>query len=277
MDPTLTIFSINPYPQIHTNNWTHRQSLAPCCWPHYCQAGLALLHTAGGDREPLKHSPSSCHSSGHLNLGLISDLPQLCLVHSVTPVHPITSSASYDMPLSSQNPLSSSSSIQPTIQSTAHISPPSPGHANYSCSGQVNGTCPDPFHGHIEPRSPMSPASTQNMSSLLSKDLRSPLSSSSLGLPLFPMAAQSCTIRDRDLSQLNHCLHHIISRRTSSPVLIYRTARQPISSQGNVIIYNLPVNDIQSLGSSPTTQHKAPDAPLSVVGSKVRHYFMVCQ
>lgn len=281
---------VNPYPLIHKNIFTHRQSNAPCCCPHYCKAGLAQLLTAGGDRG---HSPTSCHSSAHLNQALLSGLPLLCLVHSVQPtsitsIHRTiaptgyTTACSSNISLPSQKPVSSSSYVHQTIQSAVHISPPSPEHNKHSCSGQVPLKSlllkSDLSMAVLRPSVlPMSPASTQDICSLLPTDLRSPLSPSSLGLPLFPMAAQSCTSRDRGLSHLNDCLHYIISRRTSSPVLMDRTERQPGKSHGNVTIYNLPVNDIQSLGSSPTAQHKAPDAPVSVVGSKAGQDFMVCQ
>lgn len=282
---------VTPYPLIHTNNSTH--SVAPCCSPHYCQAGLALSLPAGGNRGSLEHSHSSCHSSVHLDQALISGISPLCLGHSeqptsITPISRTTASldymtaSSYSISVPSQKPVTSPSSIHHTLQSAVHISPPAPEHTNQSCSGQVplKSLIPNSdlsMDVQSPSVSPMSPASTQNISSLQSTDLRSVLRPSSLGLPLFPMAAQSCTSRDRDLSHLNDCLHHIISRRTSSPVLMDTTARQPGSSHRKVTIYNLPIHDIQSLGSSPTTQHKAPDAPFSVAGSIVGQDFMVCQ
>lgn len=96
----------------------------------------------------------------------------------------------------------------------------------------------------------MPPTSAQNMS-LPSTHMGSHHSPSSLRLPLFYMAAQAC--RDKDLSHLNHCLHHIVRWRTSSPILTDRTTRQQGSSHGNGTIYNLQVNGIQCLGSSTTT------------------------
>lgn len=119
----------------------------------------------------------------------------------------------------------------------------------------------------------MPPASAQNMLPLPSTDMGSHRSPSSLRLPLFYMAAQTCTGRDEDLSHLNHCLHHIVMWRTSSPILTDRTTRQQGSSHGNGTIYNLQVNGIQCLGSSTTTQHKVPDAPLNVDGQDS----VVCQ
>lgn len=281
--------SVNTKPQIQANNSTQRHSLAPCCCPRYCQACRAMLLTAGGTRGSHELCPTSCHSSEHLNQVLSSGLPPLCLVHSMqptttTPIHQTTGSPSYmtassdNISLPSQKPVTSVSSIHQTAQSTVHISPPSPLQTNHSCSGHVP-VKSDLSMDILSPLlSPMSLASTQNMSSLSSTDLRSPLSPSSLGLPLFHMPAQLCDSRDRELSHLNHCLHRIISRRTSSPILMDRTARQPGSSHGHAtIMYNLPVNNNQSLGSLPTTQHKGPDAPLTVLGSKVGQDFMVRQ
>lgn len=261
--------SVNPNPQIYANSAMHRHSLVPCCCPHYCQAGLTVLLTAGGNRVSLEHSPSSCHSPVDPNQALISGLPPLCLVHptqstSAAPIHQTAAS-----PIN----MTSSPSIHPTIQSSLHAGAPHPTHTTHSCSGQVPVKSPRPKSNMSVDMSvslsATSPASTHNTSSLSSTDLRLPLSPISLGLPLFPAAAQSCTSTDRDLSHLNHCLHHIINRRTSSPVLMDRTVRQPGNSHGNVTVYNLPVNDIQSLGATPIVQPQAPDAPPGVLGSKV--------
>lgn len=276
-DPKLHTHGCNPQndPLIHNKIFMHRHSLAPPCCPHYCKAGLALLLTAGEDRASLEHSPSSCHSLVHLNQTLISGLHPLGLGHSVEPTSVTPSEPSH-------KPITSSSSIHQTVQCTVHNSSPSSEHRSHSCSGQIpiKSLLPksDISTDILTPsESPMSPASPQNLSSFSSTDLTLPRSHSSLRLPLFPMAAQSCTRKDRDLSHLNDCLHRIISRRTSFPVLMDGTARQPGSSHGNVNVYDLPVNNIQNLGPSSTTQHKAPEAPLSMVWSKVGQDFMVCQ
>lgn len=266
---------VNPCPLTHNNILMHRHSLVPCCYPHYYKAGLALLLTAGEHRGSVEHSPSSCHSPVHLNQTLIPGLHTPFLGHSVEPT-------SITPREPSQKPVTSSTSTHQTVQSSVHNSSPSSEHTSHSCSEQValNSLHPksDFSMDILTPsESPMSPASPQNLSSLSSIDLTSPLNPSSVGLPQFPEAAQSCTRRDRDLSLLNDCLHHIISRRTSFPVLMNGMARQPGSSHGNVAIYNRSVNDIQSLGPSTTTQHKEPEASLSMVRSKVGQDFMVCQ
>lgn len=147
------------------------------------------------------------------------------------------------------------------------ISPSSPEHTNYYCFGEV------PVNSQL-PMSDLSMvyAPTQNMSSISSTYLRSPHSPSFLGLPLFPMTTQSCTSQDRDLSHLDHCLHHTVRRRTSSPVLMDRNASQPGSRHGNVTMY-LKVNNTQSLESSHTPHHKALYAPVSVFDGKVGQDF----
>lgn len=77
------------------------------------------------------------------------------------------------------------------------ITPPSPVHSSHAHAQNT----PSPLH--ISVPSPVDPPSPLRSSSPVARGPHSP------------------SLRDRsDLSHLHHCLHHIVSRRTSSPVLM---------------------------------------------------------
>ncbi|XP_037388381.1 serine/threonine-protein kinase WNK2 isoform X2 [Pygocentrus nattereri] len=267
---------------------------APSCHPHFCHGCLALLLTTRpGSGGSLDHSPV------HLNQALVSGVNPPCLVHSVHPSEVRTPASPNHMRVSSPRncPPSAfhiyvpspkvqngSSPIHQAAPSAVHITPPSPKHENHSCTEKtpVQPLLPTSSpslkyrtaSSHILIPSPVtSPGFPIRMSSSSPADLCSPLSPSSSGVSLTAPRSVGDSV---DLFHLDRCLHHIINRRTSSPVLMDRTACQPGSSHGDPTAYSIsvPQDNIQGKGSSPTTPHRAPGATLSVHGIKVGQVLM---
>ncbi|KAI4877187.1 hypothetical protein NFI96_026935, partial [Prochilodus magdalenae] len=263
---------LDPKPQSPAIPSTPRHSPAPSHRPHFCQVCVALLLTtrteSGGPPDPShsSHSPVQAHVSG---------VNPPCLIHPVraasasevrtpaSPNHVMASSPGHCPPSAFHiyvpipkvpNGLSPSHQVPP---SAVHVTPPSPEHS-YSCSDKTPGeppssvqpeTASSPVHMLI-PSPLLSPGSPVHMSLSSPGDPGSPLSLSRSGIPR--------SVGDHvDLSHLNRCLHHIVSRRTSSPVLMDRTAWQPGNSNGD------------ATASSPATPHKAPCPTPSLHGSKV--------
>uniref|UniRef100_A0A8B9JQT7 Serine/threonine-protein kinase WNK CCTL2 domain-containing protein n=1 Tax=Astyanax mexicanus TaxID=7994 RepID=A0A8B9JQT7_ASTMX len=257
-----------------------RSCLGPSCRPHFCQACVALLLSARtGSRGSFDHS-STCpvHSDQGISASLFHRSPTPTSTNHVPAPSPRSSPpSSFDLHASFSKLQKVLSPIPQAVPSLVHITPPSPEHVHYSCSRKSPKSSPSlkrktenatsPVHILI-PSPVMSPNSHKhNMFSSSSAGPCSPVSPSSSGVHGF--SASRTVGGSADLSLLNRCLHHITSRRTSSPVLLDRTAWQPGNSHGDSRSYSfsVPQDNLQSLlGSSSTPTDKASGTTISVLG-----------
>ncbi|XP_058648118.1 uncharacterized protein LOC131549732 [Onychostoma macrolepis] len=225
--------------------------------PHYCQACMAmLLAVRSGGRGSLGHASSPSSSPIHQNI------PPLSLLKPSFPpdlAHPDSSSPIYMTP---QSPyISTLPPKQVSVTKNIHISsipvqvtPPSPVHKSHSPSQIPVTDLPKNMSSlsHTTAFTPVyvsipSPVhtSSRHMSISSPVDPPSPLRSSS---PVSPITGpHSPSLRDSsDLSHLHRCLHHIINRRTSSPVLMDRVQAGDRYSDASVRFL---VPQVQSVGS----------------------------
>ncbi len=224
---------------------------------HYCQACMAmLLAVRSGGRGSLSHASSTSSSPIHQNMPPLSSLKP-----SFPPdlAHPDSSSPIYMTP---QSPyISTLPPKQVSVTKNIHISsipvqvtPPSPVHKSHSPSQITVTALPNNMSSlsHTTAFTPVyvsvpSPVhtSSRHMSISSPVDPPSPLRSSS---PVSPITGpHSPSLRDSsDLSHLHRCLHHIINRRTSSPVLIDRAQAGDGYSDASVRFL---VPQVQSVGS----------------------------
>uniref|UniRef100_A0A3B1IML2 non-specific serine/threonine protein kinase n=1 Tax=Astyanax mexicanus TaxID=7994 RepID=A0A3B1IML2_ASTMX len=270
----------DPKPQTQAMPSSPRSCLGPSCRPHFCQACVALLLSARtGSRGSFDHS-STCpiHSDQGISASLFHRSPTPTSTNHVPAPSPRSSPpSSFDLHASFSKLQKVLSPIPQAVPSLVHITPPSPEHVHYSCSRKSPKSSPSlkrktenatsPVHILI-PSPVMSPNSHKhNMFFSSSAGPCSPVSPSSSGVHGF--SASRTVGGSADLSLLNRCLHHITSRRTSSPVLLDRTAWQPGNSHGDSRSYSfsVPQDNLQSLlGSSSTPTDKASGTTISVLG-----------
>lgn len=181
--------------------------------PHHCQACMSLLLAVrSGGRGSLGHVPTMSSSPVHSNLTSVSTLkpslpPDLSYSDSSSPIH-MTPASLYTQGLQNTSLSLSKSSIP------VQITPPSPVHKGHSPAPAQNTASPlsrKTTHSplHISIPSPVHTSPVDHPSSLRSSS------------PVSPIGPHSPCLGDSsDLSHLNRCLHHIISCRTSSPVLM---------------------------------------------------------
>lgn len=249
---------------------------------HYCQACMAmLLAVSSGGRGSLGHA-SSPSSSIHQNM------PPLCPLKPSFPPHlanPDSSSSIYMTPHSPY--ISMLSPKQVSVTKNIHISsipvqvtPPSPVHKSHSPSQIPVTALPNNMSSlsHTTAFTPVyvsipSPVhtSSRHMSISSPVDPPSQIRSSS---PVSPITGpHSPSMRDSsDLSHLHRCLHHIINRRTSSPVLIDRA--QAGDGYCNASVRFL-VPQVQSVGSLYVPLSQQDTGSFSVQDSEVGSGLMV--
>lgn len=227
--------------------------------PHYCQACRALLLAVrSGGRGSLGHasSPSSSHIHQHM--------PYVSSLKPSFPPDLAHSDSSSQMYMTPQSPYISTLpakqvSVLENISSSipVQVTPPSPVHKCHS-PAQI------PVTTHVPNMTPLnhsiafppvyisipSPVhmSPRHMSISSPVNSTSPLKSSSPVSPISLIGPHSHSLGDSsDLSHLDRCLHHIINRRTSSPVLTDRGP--PGDGHSDACVNKFHVPQFQSVSS----------------------------
>lgn len=227
--------------------------------PHNCQACRALLLAVrSGGRGSLGHASSPSSSHIHQNMPYVSSLkpsfsPDLAHSDSSSPIY-MTPQSPYTSTLPAKQ-VSDLENISSSIP--VKVTPPSPGHKCHS-PAQI------PVTTHVPNMSPLnhsiafppvyisipSPVhmSPRHMSMSSPVNSTSPLKSSSPVSPISLSGPHSHSLGDSsDLSHLDRCLHHIINRRTSSPVLTDRVP--PRDGHSDTCVNKFHVPQFQSVSS----------------------------
>ncbi|XP_068080528.2 serine/threonine-protein kinase WNK2 isoform X2 [Danio rerio] len=195
--------------------------------PHYCQACRAmLLGVRSGGRGSLGHA-----SSSHIHQNMSTVFPVKPPL-SPDPAHLDSIYMTQQSPHIPPKHVSVPKNISTSIP--VEVTPPSPGHeghppAQVPVTGLNHTTAFSPVYITIP-----SPVHTSSRHTSISSpvDLVSPLWPSSPVSPVSLIGPHSPSLGDSsDLSHLDRCLHHIINRRTSSPVLADRA--QPGDGHGD--------------------------------------------
>jgi len=205
--------------------------------PHNCQACRALLLAVRSGSLGHASSPSSSHI--HQKMPHVSSIkPSLAHSDSSSPIY-MTPESPYmsTLPVKQVSVLENKSSsipvqVTPASPVTTHVPNRSP--LNHSTAfPPVYISIPSPVH--------MSPRH-------MSIPLISPLKSSSPVSPISLIRPHSHSLGDSsDLSHLDRCLHHIVNRRTSSPVLTDRTP--PGDGHRDACVNKFHVPQFQSVSS----------------------------
>lgn len=245
--------------KINSQSFSRRNSDV---YPHYCQACMALLQAARpggrGGQGSLGHASSPSTSSIHQNM------PSLSLLKPSFPsnlAHQDSNSPIYKTPQSpniSTLPPKQVSVLKNMPSSIpVQVTPPSPVHKSHSSAQIPVTTLPNSMStlSHSTVFTPVyvsipSPVhtSSRHMSMSSPVDPPSPLRSSSPVSPISSIGPHSPSLGDSsDLSHLHRCLHHIINRRTSSPVLIDKA--QPGDAHGDARVNRFLVPQVQSVSS----------------------------
>ncbi|XP_016350057.1 serine/threonine-protein kinase WNK2 isoform X3 [Sinocyclocheilus anshuiensis] len=224
--------------------------------PHYCHACMAmLLAVRSRGRGSLGHASSPSSSPIHQNMPPLSSLkpsfpPDLAHPDSSSPIY-MTPQSPYISTLPPKQ-VSVTKNIPSSIP--VQVTPHSPVHKSHSPSQIPVTALPNNMSSlsHTTAFTPVyvsipSPVhtSSRHMSISSPVDPPSPLRSSS---PVSPITGpHSPNLRDgSDLSHLHRCLHQIINRRTSSPVLTDRAQAGDGYSDASVRFL---VPQVQSVGS----------------------------
>ncbi|XP_050978821.1 LOW QUALITY PROTEIN: serine/threonine-protein kinase WNK2 [Labeo rohita] len=245
--------------KINSQSFSRRNSDV---YPRYCQACMALLQAARpggrGGQGSLGHASSPSSSSIHQNM------PSLSLLKPSFPsnlAHQDSNSPIYKTPQSpniSTLPPKQVSVLKNMPSSIpVQVTPPSPVHKSHSPAQIPVTTLPNSMStlSHSTVFTPVyvsipSPVhtSSRHMSMSSPVDPPSPLRSSSPVSPISSIGPHSPSLGDSsDLSHLHRCLHHIINRRTSSPVLIDKA--QPGDAHGDARVNRFLVPQVQSVSS----------------------------
>lgn len=240
--------------QSQTMSFSRRNSDAH---PHYCQACMAmLLAVRSGGRGSLGHASSQSSSHIHQNMPPVSSLkpslsPHLANPDSSSPIYMTPQS-----PFISTLPAKQASVVENISSSIpVQVTPPSPVHKSHSPAQIPVTTLPNnmpPLNHTISPVYISIPSpvytSPRHMSLSSPVNLTSPLKSSSPVSPISFIGPHSHSLGDSsDLSHLDRCLHHIINRRTSSPVLTDKA--QPGDGHSDACVNRFHVPQFQSLSS----------------------------
>lgn len=241
--------------QSQTMSFSRRNSDAH---PQYCQACMAmLLAVRSGGRGSLGHASSQFSSHIHQNMPPFSTLkpsfsPDLANPDSSSPMY-MTPQSPYISTLPAKQV-----SVHENISSSipVQVTPPSPVHKSHSPAQIPVTTLPNmsPLK-HTIAVSPVyisipSPVYTspRHMSITSPVNSTSPLKSSSPVSPISLIGPHSHSLGDSsDLSHLDRCLHHIINRRTSSPVLTDKA--QPGDGHSDACVNRFHVPQFQSVSS----------------------------
>ncbi|XP_059385768.1 serine/threonine-protein kinase WNK2-like isoform X2 [Carassius carassius] len=227
--------------------------------PHYCQACMAkLLAGRSGDRGSLCHASSPSSSPIHQNMPSFSSLKPS---FPSDPDHPVSSSPSntntQSLYMSTMSPKRVSVPKNMPSSIPVEVTPPSPVHKSHppaqipvttlhnNISSLSHTTAFTPVYVSIP--SPV-PTSSRHKSISSPVDPLSPLRSSSPVSPVSLIGPHTPSLGESsDLFHLHRCLHHIINRRTSSPVLTDRV--QPGDGHSNANFNRFLAPQVQSVSS----------------------------
>lgn len=258
----------------HTMSFSRRNSDAH---PHYCQACMAmLLAVRSGGRGSLGHASSQSSSHFHQNMPSVSSLkpsfsPVLANRDSSSPIY-MTPQSPYISTLPAKQ-----SSVLENISIPVQVTPPSPVHKSHS-PAQIPVTSLPNSMSPLNPTIAISPVyisipspvytSPRHMSMSSPVHSNYPLKSSSPVSPISSIGPHSHSLGDSsDLSHLDRCLHHIINRRTSTPVLTDKT--QPGDGHSDACVNRFRVPQFQSVSSLCLPVSHLEQGSFSVLDSEV--------